>query len=288
MTSIGLLNKKFHIEILDRKDRHYEIVYHESIIKDANAFDRIQPYLEASYDLFHAIHLPIALKTHEGKKYKLIARYWTLQYLINHHDTISRFPAIIFEDEKLVPEVLELEKLENDYFLRKETAPDVSRMRTVKSKSKIGRKKQPDSKFRSTARRRTAKSTGRKCPFCPGPLVKSIGKYNEPQGDLLSQDGPHRISCGYKKNKRYNCSFFATLTNAEYGDFINKDMSYPTTTWIELAPDKICPDCGGKVYTRTRRNLDGTIQEQDRCRKLHQSKDNTCFWTSPRRSPKKR
>ena len=281
MISVDLLNRKFHIELLDLKDRHYDIAYHASINKDANSITRIQPQLETSFDLFNTINLPIALKAQDGKKYELVARYWVLQYLTEHHEKIDKFPAIIFEDENLVPKILELEKLENDYFLRKETAPDLAKPRPIKSggKLKSSLKKQPASKHRSTDRRRAAKATGRTCPFCPGPLVKATGEYKDSQG-VLTQDGPNKILCGYRKISRYNCSFFATLTDAENDDFTNKDMSYPTSEWLKLTPDRKCPDCGADVYTRTRHNLNGTVEEQDRCRKNHQTNDNACCWST--------
>ena len=267
--------------MLNRKDRHYEITYHKSVVKETASLGHLHSKLTSSYDLFHMINLPIALKSGDGKKYELIGRYWVLQYLLDQRKQLNEFPVIVFEDERLLHKVLEIVTLENDYFQRRTSDPHPIKkhIKTGGKRKKVSLKKS-DSKYRSTKGRRSSKATGRTCPFCPGPLVKATGKEKESQGNLLVNDGPNKILCGYRKIPRYMCSFVATLTDAEYRDFLNKDIQYPTGSWIQHIAGETCPDCGGEVYKRVRHNQNGTIEEQMRCRKQNQSKINTCYWTT--------
>lgn len=273
---MSILDDRFNIEIIDRKS-DYEITYHESITKDVQGIVHIQPLLSKSMDLFHCINLPVALKLKNKKEYQMVARYWVLQYVIDKKK--MRFPAIVFEDPELVPAILELETLENDYFMKKDVTP--REHRSIPKSHKItntSSKKQLTSKSRATNRRHATKDSERTCPFCPGPLAKATGRYITTQGDLLTQDGPNTIKCGYSSNKRYKCAFVATMTNIEFADFKNTKKKYPTQEWLVLVPRKRCPVCGDEVYRRTIHKDNGKIEIWERCRKINQSTGRTCSW----------
>ncbi|MFA5073198.1 MAG: hypothetical protein WC539_04805 [Nitrospirota bacterium] len=272
---ISLLDSRFHLEVIDCKS-DCDITYHESISKDVLGIDHIHHLLSNSVDLFHSVNLPVALKLKNGKEYQMVARYWVLKYVLDNRK--NQFPAIIFEDPELLPEVLKLEKLENEYFMRKESMPEVYKNvpKLTQKKSKVI-KTQPASTSRATNRRHASKDSGRRCPFCPGPLAKATGKYNDPQGDLLTQDGPHAIKCGYNSNK-YKCSFVATMTDVEFNDFKNTNKEFLTQEWLVRVLGKTCPVCGDEVYRRTIRKDNGKIEVWERCRKINQSRGGNCSW----------
>lgn len=257
MEHIKLIEGKFRIEILDRFNRDIDIAYHESVKKDMTNVALIRSFVQDSYDIFHALCLPVFLK--KGKKYLLVARYWILDYLIDKR--IPAFPAIVFDDKELIPDVLSLEELENSFFAGKKVP-----LRTIETKSK----KKPGTASRATISREKAREEGRTCPFCNGPLAKSIGK------DRSSKEGSHKVTCGYKSNKRYKCLFIANLTDREYEDYKSGELR--TEQWLEPLHGKKCPECQDQAYLRTVMDNDGTIKKYRRCRKVHQSKNRTCTW----------
>lgn len=206
----------------------------------------------------------------------MIARYWVLKYVVDKG--IQQFPAIVFSNQNLVPEVLELVRLERDYFSRKAISVGIHRtIPTITQKKSKRSKKQQTSSSRTTNSRRDAKRSGRQCPFCPGPLSKATGKYNDRQVDLLSSDGPNRIHCGYRRNK-YKCTFRATMTNLEMTLFKDKGKEFPTTSWLALVPGRKCPDCNDDIYIRTIRRDNGKIEIWERCRKHFDSGTEVCTW----------
>lgn len=272
----SLLEGQFRIELIDRRG-DFDINYHSAISKDVSSIADIHPSFAGIAELFHSVNLPIALKLANDKQYHMIARYWVLQYVIDKG--IQLFPAIIFDDPGLVPEVLELVKLENDYFTRKAASTQVNKiiLSNPRKKQKRHIKKQPASSSRATNGRHEAKYSGRLCPFCPGTLRKATGKYNTPQGDLLASDGPNRIHCSYRRNK-YKCTFRASVTKLEIDLFRDKSKDFPTTSWLVLVPGKKCPDCNDDVYARTIRRDNGKVEVWERCRKHFDSGPQVCTW----------
>lgn len=258
MEHLKLLDSKFRIEILDRFNRNIEIAYHESVKKDLANVATIRSLVHDSYDIFHALCLPLFLK--KGKKYLLVARYWILEYLIDKN--IERFPAIVFEDKELVPDVLSLEELENALFAGQR------KPRTISPEPRS--RKTPATASRATIARQKARDEGRTCPFCNGPLAKSIGK------DRSSKEGSHRITCAYKSNKRYKCLFTANLTDREFGSYKLGELR--TEQWLKALHGQTCPKCRDQAYVRSIMENDGTVTKYHRCRKVHQSRNSACKW----------
>ena len=291
MDMIPLLDGKFYIQVLDVLDRGYEIQYHKKIIKDIASIERITPSLASSYDLFNTINLPVALKINGGKEYLLLTRYWVLKYVVDkmlkEHKEGSKnpthqFPAIVFEDKALEASLLEIDKLEYDYFERKKVVPWSHKKAKLPKKSKPSRH-EPASTSRATNNRTDAKTQGRKCPFCPGPIVKATGKYVPKQRNLRNDDGPYQVKCGYHKNK-YKCDFFATFTNTEKRDFKNEKARFYLSDYLGKIEGEKCPVCQDDVYKRTIHQDDGSIRVVKRCRQLFLM-NGTCSWSEPFKKP---
>ncbi len=287
MDRIYLLDAKFYIEVLDIFSKDYEIGYHKKIVKDVSSIERIAPLFANSYDLFNAINLPVALKIKNGKEYLLLSRYWVLKYLINkmlkeykegNKNPVHQFPAIVFEDSKLEASILVFDKLERDYFERKKAVPwsKVKDQAKLSNKSKPS-KQQPASGSKATNDRHDAHNSGRTCPFCPGPIVQATGKYVSQQTNLLLDDGPFKVKCGYHKNK-YKCGFVATFTETEKQRFRNKKHRYFLSDYLVKVPDEKCPDCGDDVYKRRVHQDDGSIKIYKRCRQMFLM-NGTCSWS---------
>lgn len=269
-----LLDSRFSVEILD--SRQPGLGYHRQVKKDFHHIHRIPKLLKDQFYLFHSLIFPVFLK--RGKKYSLVARYWVLYYVIEQG--IRHFPAIVFTDPSLKDEVLALEQLENDLLFSGSKPTTHVSVPVPKTKKTTDIPEVPSG---PTKARANARKTGRICPFCDGPLAvsdKNQKVLNENPGD-----GPHRVTCGYRRNAPAYCPFTASLTDAEIKLFKDREEPYETENWITHVPEKYCPECRDDVYRRTIHKDDGSIEVHERCRKLHQTRDRTCSWDKKKRGP---
>jgi hypothetical protein len=246
--SVHLLSSgEFRVETISRKDT--DIGYHRLLNRREIDGKKLHKLLDDMFCLFHALSLPIFLK--KQNKFLLIARRWTLDYIIDHK--IDPMHIIYFENEDRIPEVLHLDELESQR-LPKKPVRGIMRHNT-----------KPLSKYKRTNDRRRAIATGRICPFCEGPLFENK--------DAGTPFGYHRIACDYESNNYYECTFTALLTDYEFGKFDNFELS--TNKWLQHLPE-ILLRCGQPVYRRITLSGKKSKKHIDLCKNYFLSREGVC------------
>lgn len=267
-TPVTLLDSRLHIEVLDSRDPNVD--YDSIVNKSVAVRKHIKAELPDCFDLCHCLTLPIFHKNR--KKYKLVARYWIARHIVD--EDIKLFPALVFTDPDLKPEVRRIDELENAWRV-KQHKPQTGSVEAAPT-PKPAKRKSRKGKSGNTKTRTKARDRGWVCPFCKGPLAKSIG--DDIYKNENPQDGPHRITCGYKRTNTYDCLFTASLTKPEIDKFRDKNSSIKPRQWLKRVSGKKCPTCGDKVYRRTITKDDGSTEVHERCRKLHLTEGRTCAW----------
>lgn len=202
------------------------------------------------------IYHPIFLKKEDSKetKYYLVARHFVYSFYISQG--ITSFSAIVIDDEKLLPEIFELEQSE---FYLLDNAIHTSRI----TSNNID-------EYSATKTRHEAIQAGQICPFCSGNLRRSRKKER-------SEKGGYKISCekNIKKSMEVGkgCDFEAFLTEVEFKLFMNK--TFPTSQWLQPIKDKKCPKCKDTVYLRAIYKSNNVKESIERCRKFY-SKHKKC------------
>lgn len=236
---------EFYYEILDLKDNSYNIEFH----------DRLMKY--GKYDITHVfciVNPPIFIK--RENKYLLVARHCVYSYYVTNG--LFRFPALIINDEELLEQILEMDKVESQIYLN-----------NINSVLKGSNQKRQS---RKTITRKKAIESGRVCPFCDGPLRASLDKESRKKGQ-------YKVTCENKSNKNINegkgCDFYGILTEQEFKKFNKYEL--PTNEWLVKLDNKECPICHKEVFLRKRINQDtNEIVYQERCRNYKNSTMHNC------------
>lgn len=189
-------------------------------------------------DLPYLFFLPIFLR--KGNVYQPIARQWVLQPLENAEGKAKPkfreakgdddfFYAIVITDPGKAPLIREYDKQEYKHLCG--------------AKGVKGKKK---SKHESTDNRQSAKKMGNVCPFCPGPLLRKIGRNDH------AKKGNVTIGCDNWPNHAIYCTFRFECSEEWFDEF--EEGIHPTKTWVEHIPDQWCPECGDDLYYLTQPN----------------------------------
>lgn len=232
------------IEIIDLKK--HDVEFHGELKKwqGLNEFDKI----------FYFMHFPVLLK--KGKKYFLIARHWVYSFYVSNE--ICSFPALIFQDERLLNKFLEIDRLETD---------EISNIAQ-------GKKLTDKPLSRKTKTKYKAISAGRICPFCGGVL-------RGPRTKGQVKGGGYKITCENKSNKNIGegkgCDFYAILTKEEFDLF--KKYELPTSAWLKKINNKKCPKCNNDVFLRIGKDPEtGKMLSFERCRNYKNSTAKNCTY----------
>ncbi len=270
---IYLIYPKFRIQLLDRADKLVTITYHASVRKDLDFITGMKSHMGGIYDICQSFDFPIFFKSKNS--YQLVARYWLLNHIID--EKIDIFPAIVFDDESLIPQVLACEEFYSSLY-NKDIPPLTPEIVTPVPAPKLPEPDVLDILIEpasdATKSRQKSKKGQRMCPRpgCKGTLAKSIGK-----NKVLKYIGKaNQVTCGYKRNKGYFCPFHALLTPYEFERFKKNDLK--TSDWLFLLANEVCGKCGGPVFRRILHDDATHTKTIDHCAKHYLEEQPSCTW----------
>lgn len=257
--------QKFHIEFLSPHNREITISYYETIDKDQKLKDHLKNIMGETYELNHSLDLPVFYK--DGTVYKLVSRYWLLDFINDHRQEIDTFPAIIFTDSTLIPKIQKHENFLVTQFYKNECSQKTEALPLSVNDATTTRGASYQTELRTDLR-----TSGRTCPKpnCKGVLVRD---------QKLNKEKPqeHWVSC-QNKNNQPPCTFHARLTQYESIPFKKKLLK--TSEWIFLLPNVSCVKCKGLVFRRLIYKNDKDLQIIDRCAKYYLEQKPSCKWAS--------
>lgn len=204
------------------------------------------------YNLLPYIYPPIFIK--QGKKYQLIARYFSYAFFANRYLNDSKdcpsMPALTTSDEGTIDKILMVEEIEISFFSNFNNTSAISGDSAAK---KLGK---------TTFYRHKAINAGRICPFCKEALQGPSTKVEK---------GKMSVSCF---NKTKGCDFYAELTEWEFAMF--KKYELPTKQWIKKLNNENCPECGSDMYERIVHNSETDVGIYHKCRNCDNSTTTKC------------
>jgi|GEM_PF-3459892 hypothetical protein len=218
-----------------------EIHYHRNL-QIANIEKLKTLFNNVDLNLVKTFYPPFVVETPKG--FSLLGRHWVLALIIAKNPRLSgkaseeayNIPVIVV-DPASVEQILELDRLEIEFFLKFNT---------------------PNKASRSTLNRLKSRKAGRICPFCHGVLRRPRDKADRTKevGYIIHCENNTKTSTGRK------CDFELILTDIEYNLFINYKLPISK---ILVPISKNCPKCGNRLYKRIVHKSD-EIRIYERCR----------------------
>ncbi|MBU4491040.1 MAG: hypothetical protein KKD69_01075 [Euryarchaeota archaeon] len=220
----------------------------DKLNRDPEAARSIANFISANSELLKYFYLPIVFKEN-GHSYKLIARHWAYSYYVDC--LVTELPCRVVRDKDCIEKIIDFDARETDMLLRYLTD------RAIKKPS------------RATETRHRAISCGQICPFCSGPLRRSMEKGTTTGVGI-------KIACENKSNRKINqgkgCDFEAVLSKEEIKLF--SEYKLPTHVWLRLIEGKKCPVCGDQIFFRTVHKVNNH-DFYERCKGCYR-KENKC------------
>lgn len=206
------------------------------------------------YNLLPYIYPPIFIR--QGKKYQLIARYFSYAFFINRYiaDSINfpSMPALTTSDEGTIDKILMAEEMEISFFSNLNNTVQISGGSGEHKPSK------------TTVYRHKAINAGRICPFCREAL-------QEPRKKVEREK--RLVRCF---NKSKGCDFQVDLTVWEFAKFTKYELQ--TKQWIKKLSNEICPECGSDMYERMVHNSETDVEISHKCRNRDNSVKTKCAY----------
>lgn len=215
--------------------------------RDPEAERSIANFVAANSESLKYFYHPIVFKEN-AYSYRLIARHWAYSYYVDC--LFTELPCFIVREKSSIKKIIDFDAWETAMLLSHLTN------KVIKKPS------------RATKTRHKLISCGQICPFCSGPLRRSMEK------GTTAEVG--KITCENKSNGKINqgkgCDFEAILTKEEIKLF--SEYKLPTQVWLRLAEGKKCPVCGDKVFLREV-HRENNHDFYERCKNYYR-KENKC------------